>query len=169
MQHDYNGFPNQKIAREVAAKCPNTAKVLVHEGRDLLVPIFGTEGAISLTPNLGAAVTNSTAAITASSPALNFSINFANGNNYHVWVKMYASNNGADTVHVALNNNAALTATTATYNSWVWVDAGNFGTISGTQTIHLYMAEDGIKIDKIYLFAGSTTAAHSVEVDLHWK
>jgi len=120
---------------------------------------FSGIGDMEATPNLGAAVTNSAAAIAASSPALNYSINFANGTNYHVWLKVFANSNVNDSVYVALNNNAALPASTGTYNSWVWIDAGTFGTISGTQTIHLYMAEDGIKVDKIYVFSGSTTAA----------
>jgi hypothetical protein len=51
MQHDYNGFPNQRIARAVAAKYPENAKVIVHRDMDLLVPVFGTEGAHALVPN----------------------------------------------------------------------------------------------------------------------
>ncbi|MDP3770995.1 MAG: hypothetical protein Q8R16_01705, partial [bacterium] len=51
MQHDYNGFPNQRIARTIAARFPRNARVLVHRDMDLLVPIFGTEGAYVLTPN----------------------------------------------------------------------------------------------------------------------
>jgi hypothetical protein len=51
MQHDYNGFPNQRIARAVAATCPKNASVIEHGGRDLLLPVFDTVDAFRLTPN----------------------------------------------------------------------------------------------------------------------
>ncbi len=51
MQHDYNGFPNQHIAREIATRFPNNARVIVHKDRDLLVPVFDQKDAAILTPN----------------------------------------------------------------------------------------------------------------------
>jgi hypothetical protein len=51
MQHDYNGFPNQRIARAVAATCPKNATVVEHGERDLLLPVFDTEHAFRLAPN----------------------------------------------------------------------------------------------------------------------
>ncbi len=51
MQHDYNGFPNQRVAREIAAKFPTNARVLIHRDLDLLVPLFDKKGAVTLVPN----------------------------------------------------------------------------------------------------------------------
>ncbi len=54
MQHDYNGFPNQKGARLIARTFPQSTRVLEHVGRDLLIPVFGTDGAVHLTPRTDA-------------------------------------------------------------------------------------------------------------------
>ncbi len=62
MQHDYNGFPNQRIAHEITAAFPKNAKVIAHRDLNLLVPLFDKAGAKILVPNTGAGVTVSRSA-----------------------------------------------------------------------------------------------------------
>lgn len=50
MQHDYNGFPGQRIARSISASHPQRTQVIDHNGRDLLLPVFDSADAIRLTP-----------------------------------------------------------------------------------------------------------------------
>jgi hypothetical protein len=113
---------------------------------------------IEATPNLGASMTTTSAL--SQSPTLEYQINFTAGATYHVWVKMFANSNANDLIYVGLNASTPV-ATTAfpsgQYNTWQWVDA-SLGNVSGLQTLKIYMGEDGVKIDKIYVFNGTTTA-----------
>ena len=87
---------------------------------------------------------------------------------YKVWVKVFANNAANDAIFVGVNAATPVATTTfpaANYNTWQWVDALLPGSQSGTQTIRVYMADDGVKIDKIYVFNGTTTAGAITTAD----
>jgi hypothetical protein len=93
-------------------------------------------------------------------PHADFTVNFgATSSTWHVWVKVFANNNANDQVFVGVGAATPGTSGTPATGSWVWVDTLLPGSVAaGNQTVRVYMGDDGVKIDKIYVFNGSTTA-----------
>ncbi len=116
---------------------------------------------IEATPNVGTSVSAANAPTQA--PYVQFSVTLgATSNNWHVWVKVFANNSANDAVWVGRGTATPVTTTTfpsGNYNSWQWLDAALGNNVGGAQTIRLYMRDDGVKVDKIYIFNGTTTAS----------
>ncbi len=107
-----------------------------------------------------------TSAIPTSSPEAQYQVQVADTGTYYVWLRVYTTGSGDDTVHLGLNGHVSSTAdkiTTSTRNSWVWTRATldgvnasiNIGT-AGIQTVNLWMQEDGMRVDRILLTKSSS-------------
>lgn len=101
-------------------------------------------------PNLGVSVSLANAPTQA--PRLTYRITGAPAA-YRVWVKLYSNNGNDDTVHVRVTGGTTFTASPTTANNnnnWRWVDAGAVN-IAGAITIDVFMADDGVKFDRLYI------------------
>ena len=121
---------------------------------------YSGAGAMQALPNNGTLVNSG---YTSTSPEMRFDVNFNQGGQYWVWVRMWAANDLDNSVHAGYNGSGsdgdsghAMEQTV--YNSWQWTKNRKFSTEdaylnvgSGYQTVSIWMREDGVYIDKIVL------------------
>lgn len=117
---------------------------------------YSGTGYMEASPNVGA---NINAAWSNTCPQLDYTVNFTSNATHWVWVRGYATNGNDDSVHAGLDNstNTASNITLNQLNAW---DASATRTIgglatltaaTGTHTFHLWMREDGFKVDRVIL------------------
>lgn len=105
-------------------------------------------------PNLGTSV--STVNAVAEAARLSYSMNFTAGT-YYVYVKLYSNNGNDDTVHVGIGAGApTATVVTTINNAWRWYQTGPYTVSAGIQNVNVFMGDDGVKIDRIYLSSSSS-------------
>ena len=98
------------------------------------------------------------------SPELTYKINFSNTGTYKVWVRWRYVDDGSDSIRGGLNNVYTGSFSTAAHYSnnldekWHWKELGTVAvTQAGVQPFSLWMREDGLYLDRIYLTKGSET------------
>jgi hypothetical protein len=130
--------------------------------------------AMEATPNLSVSLT--TAQAPTIGARMDYAVNIATGGTFHVWVKMYSNNTNTSPsidhkvyVGAQISSGTTLvppqapvasvyqynTATTSSDNTWQWRDSGTFVMTAGIRYISVYMAEDGVKVDRIAIVQGS--------------
>jgi hypothetical protein len=102
----------------------------------------------------------------AQGPRLDYTVNFTQTGNTYVWVKMLSTATSNDELNVGISTtpNATAPTTTITNSSvatvWTWVRAGPFNIPAvGTRAVSLYMREDGMRIDALYITRNTGTTA----------
>jgi glycosidase len=123
---------------------------------------FSGSGYIEATPDIG---TNLNVTWASTSPELQYQVNLLSNATYRVWIRGNAPDTAGNSLHAGLNgttNTAGQMTLGEVFNSWIWTNittAGNVATISGspgTHTFHLWMREDGMRIDRIALTRAAT-------------
>ena len=96
------------------------------------------------------------------SPQLQYDINFTTTGVYTVWLRGYAPNAAGDSLYVGLDDQPATTLTGFASGQWSWANGdgqGNTATIEvteqGLHILHLWMREDGLRLDRILLTTDS--------------
>ncbi|MEM1109692.1 MAG: LamG-like jellyroll fold domain-containing protein [Planctomycetota bacterium] len=114
--------------------------------------------AMSPLPNTGVAAHSQ-----ATSPRLDYEIKFQTPGTYRVWVRTIGPNGSDNSFHVGLDGVALTTGSGigmgTTSSTWRWVDfvSGGIPDVeveipsAGTYTFNLWMREDGVVVDKLYL------------------
>jgi glucose/arabinose dehydrogenase len=110
----------------------------------------------------------------ATSPEMVFNVEFATAGTYSVWIRGQGDNGNADSCHAGLDGAAppeAMAITGFNTGNWVWKRTKKVGGVTspatlfvpapGRHTIHLWMREDGIKVDKLLLRTSSSSTAPS--------
>ena len=125
-------------------------------------PGFSGLSALRASPNNGASVSTTNAP--SQSPRLDFRVTFAQTGTHRVWVRMYSPANSDDQVHVGISTSPGSTAptrslTTSVNGSWIWMRTGTFTVTPGTRTVSVYMQEDGVRVDAIYITRSDSTTA----------
>ncbi|MES2308964.1 MAG: hypothetical protein V4507_08900 [Verrucomicrobiota bacterium] len=117
------------------------------------------KGVMRAVPDLGVNTGMST-----QGPRLDYPIHFTNKGTYYIWVRMAAPRTDGDTIHVGwddallTNQNAAYGLTSPWMNHTLgWQEYYNgtrfkvtIGTV-GIHTLHLWMREDGVAVDKVVM------------------
>jgi glucose/arabinose dehydrogenase len=125
---------------------------------------FSGTGALLASPNTGV---NQTTGYAASSPRLDFKVNFVKTGTHHVWVRGIGASGSDDSCHVGLDGAEASTADAISSfgTGWTWSRACMDGTSAtlniatpGVHTINVWMREDGFVIDKLFLTVNVTYA-----------
>ena len=131
---------------------------------------FSGAGHMTAIPNTGASI--NTGYVT-TSPELVFNVTFATTGTYYIWVRGQATvaDGNDDSLHAGLNGIGPASADRLNgFNttSWVWkqdtmdgVPATLVITSTGLHTIHLWMREDGMRVDKLLLRTSSSSTAPS--------
>lgn len=128
---------------------------------------FSGSAYLEALPNTG--VNQNTGYISAS-PELIYTVQFATAGTYFVWVRGYGDDDSDDSVHAGIDGTAPATADRITGFpvGWTWSRSTMDGvpatlTVSspGLHTIHLWMREDGLIVDKLLLRTDSSSAAPS--------
>lgn len=114
-------------------------------------------------PNTGA---NYNTNYTTQSPETQYDINFSQTGTYYVWVRTYSPTFEDNSYHTALDSiitGSSDKMTYDTYNQWGWTNqtmdghAATFDVPStGVHTLHLWMREDGVRVDRILLTKNSS-------------
>ena len=118
---------------------------------------FSGAGYVQALPDNGTLIANN---IPASSPELQFAVNFSTAGQRFIWIRGNSPDANGASVHAGLDE--VVTTTNLTFftpnNAWVWTNhtgAGNAGTFNvatpGVHTFNLWMREDGLRVDKVVL------------------
>jgi uncharacterized repeat protein (TIGR03806 family) len=124
---------------------------------------FSGNGYMEALPNNGANISAG-----ATSPELQFTVNFASTGTHYIWIRGYALDGTEDSVHVGIDGGSAAPVTLTQYNTWQWsngLQGGGTGIINvpstGNHTISLWMREDGMRIDRVLLTTNSAFNART--------
>ena len=119
---------------------------------------YSGTAALQALPDNGTLINNGYAA---SSPEILFDVKFSQGGQYWVWVRMWAADDYANSIHAGYDGSETSTAQAmeqTVYNSWQWTKNRKFSTenayinaTTGLHTISIWMREDGVYIDKVLL------------------
>ena len=118
---------------------------------------FSGTGALAALPNKN---TNWPKDFAATSPRLDYRIQFAKAGKYYIWVRGTADTGTEDSIHVGLDGAEAATGTALTLSltKWAWTRrtmANSNATLdvaaAGVHTLNVWMREDGAIVDRILL------------------
>jgi hypothetical protein len=127
-------------------------------------PGFSGIGNLQAIPNSGTTVTAANAPTQA--PHVDYKFHVTNAGALHVWVKMFANASNVDNqIYVNVAGLGTIkTLTAGTTNAWVWVDSTSFGTSTANTdyVVSVYMAQDGVRIDQIYVVEGTGTPPSTI-------
>jgi hypothetical protein len=97
----------------------------------------------------------------ASSPRLDYRVNFVTAGTHYVWIRGYADGAGSRLVHVGLDGarqEEAENIEVENDNEWTWTRATVGGTAAliavsspGEHTLNIYMGDDGFRLDRVLL------------------
>lgn len=129
---------------------------------------FRGTGYMRALPNNGTSINTG---YTTTSPELVFNVNFTTTGTYYVWVRGAADSGTDDSCHAGLDGTGPASAdriSGLTTTSWVWkrdtmdaVPATLVIATPGLHTIHLWMREDGLRVDRLLLRKSSSSTAPS--------
>jgi len=94
------------------------------------------------------------------SPSLEYVINFTTPGIYYVWVRAYANDSGANSLHLGLNGaeiGAGRNLSWSQTGVWTWTRRVENGAAhvmveaAGQHTLNVWMREDGARLDRIIL------------------
>lgn len=118
---------------------------------------FSGISALEATPNTGASIAAADALT--QSPRVDYLINFTASGSYNVWVRTFSNKDEDDRIRagIAVTPGAPTrTQITSVNGAWDWVDLGTFSVpVTGNRTVSIYIGDDGVKIDQIYIVMGS--------------
>ena len=161
--NDTGSAPNNNIPENFVALEAENYKSNNAAGQHSWVSsnLSGTSGTAAMvtTPNTGTIKFGS-----AGSPNLNYSVNFPAAGTYYVWVRGWGDTNSQgegknDSLHLGLNGSLQASADKIDQfpaSGWTWSNSTRdpaVATLSiskaGTQTVNLWMREDGLAVDRI--------------------
>jgi hypothetical protein len=131
---------------------------------------FSGTGYLGAKPNTGGSVSSG---YVSASPEVSFNVNFSSTGTYYLWTRGSAqvANGNDDSAHAGLDGTGPSSADALNgFNttSWVWkrdTMDGSPATLQiatpGVHTIHLWMREDGLLIDKLLLRKSTSSTAPS--------
>jgi hypothetical protein len=128
---------------------------------------FSGDGYLRANPNTGTLINSG---YVTTSPELAYNVDFTTTGLYYVWVRGSANSSSDDSVHAGLD--ATATSSSDRMNgwtsSWSWRRTTLDGVVAtvniltaGRHTIHLWMREDGLRVDKLLLRTNSSSTAPS--------
>jgi hypothetical protein len=129
-----------------------------HQWQDVYSPDgFSDRAAVAATPDNGERIQRN---YENTSPSLKYQISFTETGRYYIWVRACAKGND-NSLHAGLNGNSVASSQAITLpvkRNWVWTNLTGKGEIAylnvqntGTQTLDVWMREDGLVLDKIIL------------------
>ena len=114
--------------------------------------IFGYEdsGYVVATPDVGVNMGDTT-----HGPRLGYNLSFSTIGTYNVWIRMSAPDGSGDSIHVGLNGDptsyGGAGVTTSPHREWNWEWASINVNSTGGHQLHIWMREDGVRIDSVIL------------------
>ncbi len=164
------GSAFQEAGGQVVMEAERFDAKVVRSGHDWTLlatqPGFSGSGYMSSQPNTGHAISSG---YVTTSPELRFNVNFTTTGTYYLWLRGAADTGSDDSAHAGVDGtgpSAADKLNGFTSATWVWKQTtmdGPVATLSiptpGLHTVHFWMREDGLRIDKILLRKSSSSTA----------
>lgn len=127
---------------------------------------YAGEGYMQSLPVTGA---NINAGYVGTSPELVYRVQFASAGTYYIWLRASADDGTTDSAHAGIDGTGPSTADRIhNFRNWQWrrdtmdgVPASLTVPAPGYHTIHLWMREDGLRVDRILLRKSSSSTAPS--------
>jgi hypothetical protein len=119
-------------------------------GKDWLAgqsPSGSAGDAMKALPDTGARITGS---IPTTSPELAYRVSFPAAGTYQLWLRMYGISNG-NTLHAGIDGAATAQNVTVPTGAWRWVKVAVSVPSAGEHTVHAWMREDGVGLDRLLL------------------
>jgi hypothetical protein len=116
--------------------------------------------AMRASPNTGANLSTGTAPT--EGPRLNYTVTLSGtqgASNHSVWVRMYAPNGNDDRIFVGFSGSSTGLQQLTGSSTWTWQEATFNAPGNGTQTITIYMDEDGVKVDALVVTRDTAASA----------
>ncbi|MFD0676078.1 MULTISPECIES: glycosyl hydrolase 115 family protein [unclassified Paenibacillus] len=160
------------IEPEIAMENSEYAKVIAKSGNSWRITQSDTGYAMRL-PDKGEIWSNA-ADLVSKSPEMQFKVKFSTPGTYNVWMKTRLIDESADSIYGGIDGvyKSQSFDTSGFWNygideKWVW-PSKKYGTITvptaGEHTFNVWMREDGIVVDRIYL----TTSSENPPSDASW-
>jgi hypothetical protein len=137
-------------------------------------PGFHGFSALRADPNTGGNTTTAADAV-AGGPRLDFQFDMAAAGSYRACVRAFSPNANDNEVWLRISADPTTgtggmeSVATASNNSWVVIGmAGTVAVSDGTNYVSVYMKEDGIRIDQVYLTTGACPAATVADAGGKW-
>ncbi|MDF2803640.1 MAG: Ig domain protein group 2 domain protein [Anaerocolumna sp.] len=152
------------IEPEVAIENSEYAKAIAKSGNAWRITQSDTGYAMRL-PDQGV-VLGDAATLASKNPEMQFKTNFSTAGDYNVWMRVRFIDNGCDSIYGGIDGkyqSASFTSSTQLWSyendeKWTWIKVGAIKTITaGDHTLNIWMREDGISVDRIYLTKGTET------------
>jgi hypothetical protein len=161
----------QEAAGQVVMEAEHFASKTPRNAHDWLLrtSITGYAGTGYMESSPNSATTRDTNYLT-NSPELIYNVQVTNTGTYYVWVRGSATSGNDDSIHVGLDGAGPASADRLTTipSSWGWTRNtmdGSPATLNiataGLHTIHIWMREDGSRLDRILLRKSSSSTAPS--------
>lgn len=127
---------------------------------------YAGEGYMQSLPVTGA---NINAGYVGTSPELVYRVQFASAGTYYIWLRASADDGTTDSAHAGIDGTGPSTADRIhNFRNWQWrrdtmdgVPASLTVPAPGYHTIHLWMREDGLRVDRILLRKSSSSTSPS--------
>ncbi len=161
----------QESAGQVVMEAERYDAKVPRSGKDWVLQTsqsgYSGSGYLTALPNSGV---NQNTGYTTASPELVYNVLFSATGTYYVWVRGAAPTTSDDSLHAGLDGTGPASADRLNGfgTGWSWrqstadsVPATLQITTPGLHTIHLWMREDGLKVDKLLLRKNSSTTAPS--------
>ncbi len=88
-----------------------------------------------------------TTSIATTSPELGYRVLFPSAGTHQLWLRVYGISNG-NTLHAGLDGAASAQNVTVATGAWRWVKATVSVPSAGEHTVHVWMREDGLHLDR---------------------
>ena len=92
-------------------------------------------------------------------PRLGYNLSFSTSGTFHVWIRMSAPDGGGDSIHVGLNGlpvtYGGVGLSTSPNGEWNWEDTTINVNSTGAHQLHIWMREDGVRVDSFILTTDS--------------
>lgn len=115
---------------------------------DNSVPGSSGNGYMEALPNNGTTISAAQAPFL--SPELQFTLNFTVAGNHYYWLRLYSNNGNDNSVHLGTSGTGVNTLSAAQFLTWAWIRSAAVSIPgTGNHTINVWMAEDGIRVDRL--------------------
>ncbi len=160
----------QESAGQVVIESEHYDAKVPRGGKDwsLQTSVSGSAGTgyLQALPNTGVTIDTG---YTTTSPEISFNVQFTTTGTYYVWIRGSAANGNDDSLHAGLDGAAISSADRISgFRSWTWkrdtldqAPATLVISSPGIHTIHLWMREDGVRVDRLLLRTNSSATAPS--------
>jgi hypothetical protein len=132
-------------AEDHDARVPRSAR----DWAEVAGPAGAVGTALHAAPDAGARITT---AIPTTSPEVAYRVRFPSAGTHQLWLRVHGISNG-NTLHAGLDGQATAQNLAVATGAWRWIKAAVSVPSAGEHTVHAWMREDGLHLDRLLVTA----------------